>query len=208
MNAPLIAAGADAFIIVKLLALIFILGVPALGRLLASMQNAQPKLQPPPPRPDAKVSDEIEAFLQRVSANRGPAGNVAAAARKPETPLRAELVVEDQDEPVGAQVGKQVEKYLDTGEFSRRSAQLGEEVAQTDAQVDKRMKKVFDHDVSKLAKKPGEAAVPTGHMTDEAAPAAAIVMPPLSLGLLFGDPDAIRQAIIVSEILRRPEERW
>ena len=101
MNAPLIAAGADAFIIVKLLALIFILGVPALGRLLASMQSAQPKLQPPPPRPDAKVSDEIEAFLHRISANRGPAGNVAAAARKPETPLRAELVVEDQDEPVG-----------------------------------------------------------------------------------------------------------
>ena len=94
-----------------------------------------------------------------------------------------------------------MEKYLDTGEFSRRRRNLAKRSRRPTRRSDKRMKRVFDHNVSKLAKKPGEAAVPTGHMTDEAAPAAAIVMPPLSLGLLFGDPDAIRQAIIVSEML-------
>ena len=41
-------------------------------------------------------------------------------------------------------------------------------------------------------------------MTDDAAPAAAAPCAPPSLALLFGDPDAIRQAIMLNEILQPP----
>ncbi len=74
--------------------------------------------------------------------------------------VQAEVVDDTTEEPVGAQVGKQVEKYLDTEEFTRRTSQLGGEVAQADVESDQRLKQVFSHDVSQLAKKPGESAAP------------------------------------------------
>ena len=115
---------------------------------------------------------------------------------------------DDADEPIGTEVVKHVEKYLDTGVFATRSGQLGSEVVQADAQTDQRLKRTFDHEVSRLASKPGEAAAPPAAlMTDESAPVAAVAVS-LGLSTLLGDPDAIRQAIIVSEVLHRPEERW
>jgi len=54
------------------------------------------------------------------------------------------------EEPVGAKIGKQVEQDLDTQEFTKRSTQLGSEVAQADREIDQRMHQVFDHHVSNL----------------------------------------------------------
>ena len=159
------------------------------------------------------MQSDIDEFLRRVQARQGgprpaPARRMPAVGQ-PEQPVQAIAVDQDADEPVGVEVVKHVEKYLDTGDFSRRSAQLGGEVIQANAELDQRVGQAFTRDVSRLAKKPGETATPPQSlMTDEAAPQAAVVMPPLSLSTLFGDPDAIRMAILASEIFRRPEERW
>ena len=115
------------------------------------------------------------------------------------------MVDQDADQPVDVEVVKHVKRYLDTGAFSRRSAQLGGEVIEANADLDQGVGQAFTREVSRLANKPGEAATPPqALMTDEAAPLAPVVMPPLSLSTLFGDPDAIRQAIMASEIFRRP----
>ena len=85
-------------------------------------------------------------------------------------------------------------------------------MAQADREIDQRLHQVFDHNVSNLELMPGEAAT------------APVVVAPLELteqslldipatfatGLsdLLADPDSVRQAIVLNEILHRPEERW
>ena len=97
-------------------------------------------------------------------------------------------------------------------EFTRRSEDLGEEVAQADREIDQHLHQVFDHRVSQLELVPGEAAAPPAATfetseTTEAAPVASL---PVAVGLLdlIGSPESLRQAIILNEILQRPEHRW
>jgi hypothetical protein len=200
--------------------ILLVVGVTAVVvRMLGGMKQmgpppgGRPHLPAGQPRPQGNIQNEIDEFLRRVQAGGGqrrPAqARPAPAGNRPQPPVKAEAVAEESDEPVGAEVVKHVEKYLDTGDFARRSQQLSTEAVQADAALDEHMKQTFGHEVSRLARKPGETAMSTGpQMTDEAAPQAAVIMPPLSLSTLVGDPDAIRQAIMVNEILRRPEERW
>ncbi len=113
--------------------------------------------------------------------------------------------------PVGGRVTEHVTKYLDADDFSRREATLGQEVAQADQQIDQHLRQVFDHRVSKLEAVPGEAAAPpTAYEPPDLVGAAADIPDTFATGLLtlITDPESLSQAIILSEILHRPEERW
>ena len=166
---------------------------------------------PPAARPrNEQVDDEIGEFLRRTAQRGGP-----QAPPPPEPPRAAEQLVQAEVVPeaaVGGQVTEHVEQYLGAGEFARRSSQLGGEVAQADAQFGEHLRQVFSHEVGRLAEKPGVAAAPP--VADESQlPAADQVLnlPPLAatdLAALLGDVDSIRQAIVLNEILRRPEDRW
>ncbi len=105
-----------------------------------------------------------------------------------------------------------VQKYLDTEEFSRRGAQLGEEVAQADRQIDQRLQQVFDHELSHIEAVPGEAAVPPAVVEPadslEAAGGMAPVVSAVGIAELLATPELLGQAIVLNEILRRPEDRW
>ena len=197
----------------RIVIIILVIGGTVVGKLMAGMkQFGQPPPRPGVPRPpqQGNVQTEIDEFLRRVQSRQGgprpaPARRMPAAEQSAQ-PVQAVAIDQDADEPVGVEVVKHVEKYLDMGDFSRRSDQMGGEVIQSNAQLDQSVEKAFSHEVGRLVKKPSETAVaPQALMTDEAAPLAQVVMPPLSLSTLFGDPDAIRQAIMVNEIFRRPE---
>jgi hypothetical protein len=113
--------------------------------------------------------------------------------------------------PVGGRVTEHVRRRMDTSEFQQRSARLGAEVAQADDQMDARLQQKFGHEVSRLAAQPGEAAV--APVIDESAlPAGPLpgVTPLASstLAAMLADPDNVRQAIILSEILKRPDASW
>jgi hypothetical protein len=221
--APLVAAlNGD---LMRLLVIITIIALSGLARLLARLKQAQqprppvgvPR-QPKPPAGDP-VADEIDEFLRRV-AQRGNRKGVEPAAARPtlpelpvtpkgssEKPIVAETAV---DTPVGGQVTEHVTQYLDEGEFARRSEQLGAEVFEADREADQHLHQTFDHSVSKLANVPGEAAAPpTTELADsgEFVPDVSLTAP-TDLFLALADPDSIRQAIVLSEILHRPEERW
>jgi hypothetical protein len=213
MNLPLPPLLADVGEVIGIVIVLLIFVVPTIAQMLAKMQPPQ---RPPgggprkvaPPGSDPSVQSEIDEFLRRVSERRGRTRATPAPPRRPETPVQAELVQPPPaDEPVGAGVGKQVATYLDTEEFSRRTAQLGSDVVQADADVNQRLKQDFGHDVSQLAKKPGEAAAPSVADETAAAPAAAVGAM-AGLLTLLGDPEGIRQAIVLNEILQRPEDRW
>ena len=209
---PLLAAVDNDLIRVVVVVIIFI--IAGVSQLVAKLrQIPPPEKRPLPPRPaPPDVIGEIEQFLQRAAERqRSPKGvrRVAAEQASPAAkPVQAELVAE---QPIGDQVGEHVTKYLDEQDFSRREVELGKEVAQADRQIDQRLHQTFDHRVSQLAAVPGEAAAPpVAYEPPDLVGASADIPDTFATGLLelVGNPDSLRQAIILSEILHRPEERW
>jgi hypothetical protein len=181
--------------------------VISLIRVVASKlgEISQPA-RPAPPRSDSgRIQEQIDEFLRRAAQRRG--GQPAAE------PPKAVEVLPDDDAPVGGRVGQQVQTYLDTSEFRRRSEELGGEVAQSDQQFTKQVGQAFTGEVSRLASRPGEAAQPVEVVDIEAAGPEYLSRPTLDalplagsgLAELLGSPENIAQAVIMSEILRRPE---
>jgi hypothetical protein len=218
MNAfvPLLAA-VDFHDVVRIAVLLLLFGAPIVSRLVVKIKQIPPPAKRPiPPQPvPLDVADEIEEFMQRAAKRQlSPKGErrVASEQSSPAAtvaePIRAEVVAE---KPVGGQVGDHVRKYLDEQEFSRREDALGKEVAQADKEIDQRLHQTFDHRVSELEAVPGEAAAPPiAYEPPDLVGTAADIPASFATGLLdlVGNPDSLRQAIILSEILHRPEERW
>jgi hypothetical protein len=218
--APLLAAG-DAEL-VKLVIIIVFGVLVGIGKFYAMMKKGQPPAamgqRPiPPPPVNVNAANEIEEFMRRAAAKPRPAANAGPVRRPPqpqlrqpvENPVQARVIT---DEPVGAKIGKQVEQDLDTQEFTKRSTQLGSEVAHADREIDQRMHQVFDHHVSNLELMPGESAAPPLVVTPLELTEQSLLDIPATFatGLtdLLADPDSVRQAIVLNEILHRPEERW
>jgi hypothetical protein len=212
--------------LIKLIVVVAFLTIAGIGKLLTKLQQKNPPIgnaRPPEPPIRAQGADEIGDFLQRAAEARRaqrprpsrppqarPAQVRAVQARPAaENPVQAQVVA---DRPVGGKIGQQVEQDLDTREFTQRTTQLGSEVAQSDRQIDEHLHEVFDHYVSKLELVPGEAAAaPVAVGPAELSGAAQPDAPALFLsGLtdILTDPDSLRQAVVLNEIIRRPEERW
>ena len=216
--------------LIAIIAVILFIVVPAVLQLLGRNKEQAQKQKPPQqkPRPDhprpanqagrqpaggqpagrqaaGGVEDEIDDFLRKVAG--GPARKQPARQARPARPVAKPRPVEQPVEaevvghqPLGKRLSEHVGEYLDTDEFQKRSSELGEKTAQTDVRVKKRLHKKFDHEVSRFdtaleAEEPGEP----------------IEIPALAaagLPALLSDADNLRQAIILSEILQRPEDRW
>jgi hypothetical protein len=215
--APLFAAGVDAELI-KLIVIIVFGVLAGIGKLLATKaQQGRPpagNAQVPASPAAAKMTNEIDEFMRRTAAKPRTTSGAQPVRRPPtlrpaEKPVQAEVVA---DTPVGAKICKQVERDLDTQEFTKRTTQLGSEVAQADKEIDQHLHQVFDHHVSKLEFVPGEAANPPVAVGPVELTEQSLLDIPATFatGLtdLLADPDSVRQAIVLNEILHRPEERW
>jgi hypothetical protein len=213
---PLFAA-IDFHVVVRIIVLLLIFVVPLVGQLIAKFRQIPPPGQRPlPPRPaPPDVADEIEEFLTRRAVQRPPAkveqpGKIQPLSPQAAQPVKAEVVAEG-EKPVGGQVTAHVKQYLDEQAFDRREAELGQKVAQADQQIDQHLQQVFSHPVSKLEAVPGEAAKPTSaYEPPNLVGTSEDVPDSFATGLLdlLTTPDSLRQAIILNEILHRPEERW
>ena len=217
---PLLAAG-DAELVKLVIIIVFGILV-GIGKFYAMVKKGQPpaamgQRPNPPPPVNVNASNEIEEFMRRAATTPRTAANAGPVRRPPqpqlrqpaENPVQARVITE---EPVGAKIGKQVEQDLDTQEFTKRSTQLGSEVAQADKEIDDHLHQVFDHHVSKLEFVPGEAATPPVVVGPVELTEQSLLDIPATFatGLtdLLADPDSVRQAIVLNEILHRPEERW
>jgi hypothetical protein len=174
------------------------------------------------------MRDEVEEFLRRVAQMRQAAEAQAKAQQqrpvpaKPPAPPRAQppqrLVPARQErkpvEPAEAEVVEA--QLLDRAEsFSRRVAQdlrgaeqiaehtrhLGEEVDRADDKLEARLHQVFDHQIGQLRTSTMEAAATLS--TDPAAAGTAGTMMQM-----LRSPQSMRDAIVMAEILRRPDDRW
>lgn len=217
---PLLALGAEE-LIGYLIVILFIV-IPAIGQLIAKMrEQKKPEAGAPGPirRParhpagqpaEQAVDDEIGDFLRkatnRLGQKRQEAPRPVAAQVVGEQVFEAEVAAEEK--PLGGQLRQHVGDYLDAGKFQQRAGELGYEVGQADENLDEHLHDVFDHKLGRLAGKPGESATPTG--LAEAKPPQTKMSPTAAAGFaaLLSDAGSIRRAIVISEILQRPEQRW
>jgi hypothetical protein len=200
----LMAAGPDPVAIIVLI--VFII-VPLIGVVASKLREfGQPANPIPADRNSGRIQEQIDEFLRRAAQRRG-GQPVVEEAKKP-----AEDEADD-DAPVGDRLGQASQKYMDTSDFRRRSEELGGEVAQSDQQFTQQVRKAFSGEVGRLASRPGEAAQPVDVIDAEAAGPEYLSRPTLDalpvagsgLAELLGSPENIAQAIIMAEILRRPD---
>jgi hypothetical protein len=91
-----------------------------------------------------------------------------------------------------------------TKEIAAHTEQLGDEIEMADDKLAAHLHEVFDHKVGDLKKSTMEAAAvsPSQAARDAPLPGAA------SIARMLTDPQSLRNAFIMSEILKRPDENW
>jgi hypothetical protein len=147
----------------------------------------RPVQQKPPPKPPRAP----------------PPARLAPARQEPThlEPVPAEVVDAELAE-IGDSVGRHVAQHLrGPEEIAERTRHLGEEVDLADDKLEAHLHQVFDHQLGRLKKSTLEA----GAAGPKEPP------PEFSLGQimrLLRSSESIRNAIVMSEILRRPDERW
>jgi hypothetical protein len=218
-----LAAGGS---IIPFLIMLLILGFMSLIQKLAKVQAPQQRPGRPPRPENPDVQRQIEEFLRRATernAGRVPQGDRPAqppaaattAQRGPRKATKAEPAAPPAPEtaeeaPVGSRLAGQVQQDINTAEFTRRSRELGGKVVQGDQQFEEHVDQAFQGEISALSQRPGETAS-APRVEPAKSPTFAEVARPVSTiaGVSFTDlltsPETILQAIVVSEILRRPD---
>lgn len=219
----LLAAGLGDFLI-PLMIILFVV-ISLVGQAFNKLREAKqgqgrgPVRRPGGPRPNAPpapdpLRGEVDDFLRGgrpggarpappprpVMRPPGPPGQ-----RPPEEPAQIEILDDD------ATVADHVRRRLTGEKLGRLSSDVGERLAHVDDTVEDRLHDVFDHGIGALGKTPGESArttqaeeaeTPEDRITSVPATAAA------GLAAMLANPGNLRQAIVLSEILQRPEHRW
>jgi hypothetical protein len=180
----------------------------------AAGRPAQPQ---PPQIPDGdrppeqqQLAGEIEEFLKRASqkrqdrSKRKQSAKVAKPTPPPvKKPTRRLVSTQDNEPQTQTQaaftVADSVRQHLDTSDFIVRASGLADEdIAKDDAERAAHMKEVFGHQVGRLADTSGPKAAAAQPM----APAGAAITP---LAALLANPQSLKQAIVLQEILNRRE---
>ena len=156
------------------------------------------------------MADDLEAFLrqaaQRRAARKKPSQPRPAQPAQEATPPQQQRRLQPQPEPqvVEALViedePSRLETHVDTSKFDRRAGHLGEEVGQADEQLEARLHKKFDHRLGALDDGPGMPRLP--ERVEEAPTVAS------EIAQLLSNPESVRHAIILSEVLTPPHHRW
>ena len=220
---PLWAIGADDVIGIVLVILFIV--IPTIGKILASLNKPQQPARGvrPAGRPAAgKIENEIGEFLRRAAGGRAPGAGrpqVRQAIPRPQHPGQVvrPIVVEMADErPIEAEIvvggpREGVLSTIDTRPIAQHSANLGSNVSRKGKRVQRHLQDVFEHEVSDLAKQPSRLA--QGKQTSKAKPRKTrpVEIPSTAaagFAALLSDAQSIRQAIVLSEIINRPEHRW
>ena len=224
---PLIAGFEDVigiliFIVIGLLSVVG----QIMNKAKEGRQNAgpPPRPRPQPPRPQqaqqrpqqpGSLVDEIDQFVRQAAQRRGEGSQRPAPQRQgdrpqlvPRRPVTPQPLVEavpvELLEPMADETTS-VAEHVRTHVASRNvgglgSRELESQVDQADENMQEHVQGVFDHQLGQLRSMPGETARESG----------ASIPPTAAAGMaaMLADSAGIRQAIVLSEILQRPEHRW
>jgi len=171
------------------------------------------------------MAGDIEDFLRRAAQRRAPQPQAPPARRAPQPPpdvqilgdddvIDADIVdaypVEDPGILTGQDVGQHVSQHINTADFGERISHLGEVIDNADERMEAHMHDYFEHALGDLGATTSRASDST--LDDDGAPqgspGAIKKRPPFNFRKLLRSPSSIRDAIVLSEILRRPEDNW
>jgi hypothetical protein len=169
----------------------------------------------PPADPDAPkqidLRKEIESFLKQAAGGQEAIkeAQVIEEVQPPprqrqgrEVPLEAEVL--DDSATSGRlttrhAVSSHVQQHLDTHELVDHAALLGADLEQTDERLEARLQATFDHNLGQFQNL--EAASTAGSSQTVSLLAEEIFE-------VFRNPREVRLAIILNEVLNRPDDRW
>jgi len=181
----------------------------AARRAAAQQQQQRPPVAPPagpPTGPPAwsQPPKQPPPTLVPQQQQRRPATLAEVVILEPVDTVDAEVVdaeLADQQDRLGRGVAKHMHGIQEIAEHTRHR---GEEVDLADDKLEAHLHQVFDHKVGQLKKSTLEpaAASPSQEARDASLPGAA------SIAHLLINPQNVRNAIILAEILRRPDENW
>ncbi|HET6881591.1 MAG TPA: hypothetical protein VFI31_15615 [Pirellulales bacterium] len=198
-----LAMGMDDWL--KLIGLVVFALIYGFNYLLGALGKGQQRRPPRPeqrgPRPAGRpaAQDEVAEFLKRASEKRPP----KPAEARPRRVATAEIIEAHEVEEVRSSgLSKSLQAHVDNRELKQRAAHLTHvEQAETAFQAHLHD---LDHSVGRIHEvadtaplAPGELPPPTG-----ITPAQEI------LSSLLADPQNLKQAILLNEIIQRPVERW
>lgn len=148
--------------------------------------------------------------------------NLRPAAQRRERGQSGEVEIisaELADDPIDAEIVDQgvsghVEHYMDSHEFQDRTARLGHGVDQADEALETRLHDTFDDQLDTLQRELDPTEQTNAYDVAESSGTASGNRDSLAASVALGeiggilhDPKNLRQAIIMSEILRRPDHR-
>jgi hypothetical protein len=104
-------------------------------------------------------------------------------------------------------VAEHVQKHIDAGasEISQQTRKLGERVGQAGKKVRERVQQKFDHEVGNLVESQAKSESTQTKKAAARPGTPALVIAPRTIAELLRSPQALRQSIIVAELLKRPE---
>jgi hypothetical protein len=150
---------------------------------------------------------DLEKLLREAAEQQAAAGRPQQPRRPRRPPPAAEPVVDaevlDENdleviaEPAPAKIGS---RHLDTTDVSEHAEHLGYQLSQTDERLEDRLHKAFDHDLTSVSD--GLGGLPETPSSDAAGAAAGEIV------AMLREPSNVRNAILLAEIINRPEHRW
>ena len=168
------------------------------------------------------MAGDIEEFLRRAAQRRAqqqkprPQTPPPQAQRpKPAPPRPAEIlhaeIIDDIEiiEPdvlQGGSVEAHVKQHIRDGVFDEELSHLGEDVDKSDDRMEAHLHEYFEHDLGALGARTSAAA--DSSLDDDSPGQRRPPVKPTDYLALLQNPASIRQAIILSEILTRPSDRW
>ncbi len=182
----------------------------AAARRAAAAQQQRPAAQPPqgwpPPQAQQPIQPPRPQQPYPQQPQRRPASLAEVVILEPLPtlqPVEAEVVdaeLAEQTDRLGKYVARDLRGAQQIAEQVRH---LGEEVNQADEKLEAHLHQVFDHKVGQLKKQAIDSAAKTPEVGDEA-----ITLSSANIAEMMRSPQAIRNAIILGEVLHRPDERW
>ena len=157
------------------------------------------------------MESQIEEFLRRAAKKRPD--EMTATQEMPQVQYVDEVEIIDEASS-GESVVAHVDKYMDSSDkFDKKIGRLGQRTSIAEESLEERLHEKFDHQLGKLAdqrvqtdepsKTPSQssqavdAAPSPGHLVDAAAVR--------DVATMLQNPNNLRHAIILNEILRRPQ---
>ena len=178
-------------------------------------EGARPaeSLREPKPARTSQIEVLLDEDLREVPERRPlgqplrPAGQPLSSQREelPRAAWRRKPRLAGQSPPSRESVAEHVAETMGTHSrtIGEQTSRLGHRIIEDDHQFDVQLKAKFDHTVGTLAPRSVTAAEQAAIMA-----ASAVESPASQIAAMLSNPEGVRQAIVVNEIIRRPADRW